>query len=181
VEIEARSSFGASRLIVERVDPSPEEAAMTTTLSERDWRIRLHVYRFFIEQGRPPAAGETADAFGVGEEEVREAYRRLHDAHALFLEPGTSGIRMANPLSAVETPFRVTVDGRTFFANCAWDSLGVPAMLGADATIEAVYTGADGTASPARYAIADGDLRGDDGVVHFPLPFRHWHDNLIDT
>ncbi len=104
---------------------------MATSLSERDWQIRLHIYEFFVEHQRPPTTAETAGAFGIAEDEARQAYRRLHDAHTLLLEPGTSDVRMANPLSAVETPYRVNVDGRTFFANCAWDSLGIPAMLGA--------------------------------------------------
>jgi hypothetical protein len=154
---------------------------MAAPLSARDWQLRLHIYRFFVAQARPPAVSETAGAFGMAEGDVRDAYRRLHDAHALFLEPGTSRIRMANPLSAVETPFRVTVNDRTLFANCAWDSLGIPAMLGTDATIAAVYTGPDGSETPAHYAVVAGALRGDDGIVHFPLPFRRWDDDLLHT
>ena len=154
---------------------------MAAPLSDRDWHIRLHIYRFTVEQTRPPTAFETAAAFEMSLDGARGAYQRLHDAHTLFLQPGTTDVRMANPLSGIATPFRVTVDGRTLFANCAWDSLGIPAMLGGDATIEAVYTGADGSETPARYAIVNGALRGDDGIVHFPLPFRRWYDDLIHT
>ena len=111
---------------------------------------------------------------------MQEIYQRLHDGHAFYLEPGSSNVRMANPLSVVPTPYRVTVNGRTLHANCAWDSVGIPAMLHADVIIESVYTTADGD-QPARYAIVDGDLTGDDGLVHFPVPFRHWYDDLIHT
>ena len=154
---------------------------MATLLSERDWQIRLYIYQFIVTQTQPPTAFETAAAFRTSLDDARETYQRLHDAHTLFLEPGTTDVRMANPLSGIATPFRVTVASRTLFANCAWDSLGIPAMLGADATIEAVYTGADGSQTPAHYAIVNGALRGDDGVVHFPLPFRRWYDDLIHT
>jgi hypothetical protein len=154
---------------------------MDTALSERDWQIRLHIYRFFVEQTRPPTTSETAATFDMSEDEARQAYQRLHDAHTLLLEPGTTEVRMANPLSAVPTPYRVTVDGRTYYANCAWDSLGVPAMLDRDATIETTYTEADGSGAPAHYAIVGGELRGDDGIVHFPLPFRRWYENQIHT
>jgi hypothetical protein len=154
---------------------------MAASLSERDWQIRLHIYEFFVEHSRPPTTAETAGAFGMAETDASQAYQRLHDAHTLLLEPGTTGVRMANPLSAVPTPYRVTVNGRSLYANCAWDSLGIPAMLGADATIEAVYTDAEGSGRPARYAVVDGSLRGDDGIVHYPLPFRRWYDNLIHT
>lgn len=151
---------------------------MATILSERDWQVRLYIYHFFVERTRPPTTAETAQQFAVPEADARAAYQRLHDAHALFLQPGTTDVRMANPLSAVETAYPVAVHGRTLFANCAWDSLGIPAMVGADATIETTYTGTD---LPARYAIEAGELRGDDGLVHFPLPFRRWYDNLIHT
>ncbi len=154
---------------------------MAASLSERDWQLRQHIYQFLVEHTRPPAIGETAVVFAMTEDEARSAYQRLHDAHTLFLEPGTTEVRMANPLSAVATPYRVTVNGRTLFANCAWDSLGIPAMLGADASIESVYTSADGSYTPAQYAIVNGTLGGDDGIVHFPLPFRRWYDDLVHT
>lgn len=153
---------------------------MAGPLTERDWQVRLHVYHYCVEHGRPPSAAEAAPAFDMSEEEMRAAYQRLHDGHALFLEPGTSDVRMANPLSGVPTPYRVRVNDRRLYANCAWDSLGIPAMLHTDAEIEAVYTAADGD-EPAHYAVVNGELRGDDGLVHYPLPFRHWYDDLIHT
>src|SRR5690242_9271760 len=102
-----------------------------TAVNEQDWHIRLYVYRFFVEHERPPAYAETAHACGLADGAARAAYRRLHAAHALFLAPGSDAIRMANPLSAVPTAYRVHVQGRRLYANCAWDSLGIPAMLGA--------------------------------------------------
>lgn len=151
------------------------------TLSDRDWQIRAAVYEFFVEHARPPEPAEIAGAFGIDEAEARRAYQRLHDGHAVYLDPGTANIRMANPLSAVPTAFYVTVDSRRLYANCAWDSLGIPAMLHIDAVIDGAYTNADGRADPARYAVAAGELRGDDGLVHFPLPFRRWYDDLVHT
>jgi hypothetical protein len=150
-----------------------------TTLSEQDWQIRLHVYRFFVEQARPPTYSETAEHFGIAPEDGRAAYHRLNDAHAFFLNPGTDEIRMANPLSAVPTPYHVRASGVDLYANCAWDSLGIPAMLDVDARIEAAHPG---SAEPVRYAVESGKLNAPDGLlVHFPIPFRHWYDDLIHT
>jgi hypothetical protein len=145
---------------------------------ERDWQIRLHIYAVFVEQGCPPSCAETARHFGIAEHEARAAYHRLHAAHALFLEPGTDNIRIANPLSAIPTDYRVTVNGRMRYANCAWDSLGIPAMLHADAVIDAEDTL---TGEPVRYRVERGRLHADGGLVHFPLPFRRWYDDLIHT
>lgn len=147
-------------------------------LSEQDWRIRLAIYRVFAENGRPPTFAEMARQFDIPDEEARQAYKRLHHSHALFLEPDTDTIRMANPLSAVPTQYRVYVKGRWLWANCAWDSLGIPAMLHADARIEAVFAHSGEAAS---YAIEAGTLTASGGVVHFPLPFRRWYDDLIHT
>lgn len=146
--------------------------------TDRDWDIRLFIYQFFIEQALPPEIDETAEQFGISSDEARDAYRCLHDAHTIFLEPGTHSIRIANPLSAVPTDYRVEVGNRWLYANCAWDSLGVPAMLGSDARIEAREAH---SREVIEYAIEDGELKGDGGLVHFPIPFRHWYDDLIHT
>lgn len=147
-------------------------------LNEGDWAIRHHVYRFFVENERPPSAAESAEQFHLSPAKARQAYQRLHEAHAFFLEPGTHDIRMANPLSAVETPFVVYINGRRLYANCAWDTLGIPAMLHADAHIEAVVSP---SGDRVTYAIDNGELVAPDALVHFALPFRQWYDNLIHT
>lgn len=151
---------------------------MATALTDQDWQIRLAIYRFFVEHERPRSVAEAAAALDLEPETVRSAYHRLHRGHAILLGAGTDGVRMANPLSAVPTPYRVQVNERSLYANCAWDSLGIPAMLSSDARIEATIN--DG--EPVRYAIAGGELRADDRfVVHFPLPFRDWYNDLIHT
>jgi hypothetical protein len=66
---------------------------------------------------------------------VEASWRRLHDAHALVLQP-SGEIRMANPFSAVPTPHRVHAAGRSWFANCAWDAIGICAALHTDGDIE---------------------------------------------
>lgn len=151
------------------------------TLSDQDWQIRLAVYRFFVDHARPPAPVEIAGSFGIDEAGARAAFQRLHDGHAFYLNPGTTDIRMANPLSAMATAFRVSVAGQRLYANCAWDSVGIPAMLHADAEVDGAYTNAEQRLDPARYAIVAGELRGDEGLVHFPLPFRRWYDDLVHT
>jgi hypothetical protein len=147
-------------------------------LNEQDWAIRLHVYRFFVENERPPTFEETAEHFNLTPDEARLAYHRLHDGHAFFLDPGTDRIRMANPLSAVETPFVVRVNGKRLYANCAWDTLGIPAMLHADAQIEAMYSP---SGERVTYTIESGKLIAPDVLIHFALPFRHWYDDLVHT
>lgn len=149
------------------------------SLSEQDWDIHLSLYQHFVEHGTPPTFSQTARHFAIPDEAAREAYHRLNAGHAIFLEPGTDMIRMANPLSAVPTAYQVQVKGKRLYANCAWDSLGIPAMLKADARIQAILPD---TTQTIAYAITGGELSADPGlVVHFPLPFRRWYDDLVDT
>jgi hypothetical protein len=149
------------------------------TLSEEDWQVRLFVYNFFVEQGRLPSTQETATHFKLSLTEAEAHYLRLNAAHAFFLNPGTFEVRMAHPLSAIPTDFLVRIDGKQLWANCAWDSVGIPAMLGLDADIEASNSL---TGEQIHYAIRNGILQADaDLVVHFPLPFTAWYDDLVYT
>ena len=147
-------------------------------LSERDWTIRLYIYQFFVENTHPPTVLDVAAQFDLPLEDVRQTFHRLNDAHLIFLNPGTDAIRIANPLSAVPTSFKVHVGSQTLYANCAWDMLGIPAMLHADAQIEAVYAPSQ---QPVSYAIENGILKAGADLVHFAVPFNQWHDDLIHT
>jgi alkylmercury lyase-like protein len=153
------------------------DEAVSDQQDERDWSVRLFVYQFLVEHERPPTSEETALALGVSDEQARAAYRSLHRRHALFLEPGTLDVRMAHPFSARPTPFRVHVGAHAYYANCAWDMLGIPAALHADARIDAVYPD---TGEAASVSVVIDDVHGD-GAVYFSLPFRQWYDDLIFT
>ena len=149
------------------------------TLTNTDWDIRLYVYKLLAEGGFAPDADAISAIFGISPEEALRALQRLHDAHALVLSPGSSDILMANPLSATPTDYRVVVGETVLYANCAWDSLGIPAMLGADALIETRHPL---TGLPIEYAVAANQFRGcRDCLVHFAHPFRHWYDDIVDT
>ena len=101
-------------------------------MNDFDLDVRRHVYSSFARDGRPPTSAETATALGVDQADVDSSYRRLHDAHALVLHPGTTEVWMANPFSAIETPHVVESGGRSWYGNCAWDGLAIPAALHAD-------------------------------------------------
>jgi hypothetical protein len=137
-------------------------------MDELGLRVRNEVYDAFVREGRAPTAAETAEALGLAPEEVEAVFSRLHDAHALVLQPGSREIRMLNPFSAVETPHRVEAGGRTWFANCAWDALGIPAALHADGLVE---SRCPDCGEPLELQVRDGELvRGAELLVHFVVP-----------
>ena len=143
------------------------------------WDIRAFVYRHFADTTHAPNVDEAAARFALTHEEVASAYEALHERHAFFLNPGTrDNILMANPFSGVETPFRVHANGKTYFANCAWDSLGIPAALHADADIEAVCAQ---SGQPINLHVQKGQVSKSDVLVHFQVPFERWYDDLVFT
>ena len=144
-----------------------------------DLQIRNHVYAAFVGEGRAQTTDETAAALELAEDEVAAAYRRLDDAHALVLDPGTDEIRMLNPFSAVETPHRVEAGGRSWFANCAWDALGIPASLQTDGSVSSECPDCG---EPLGLDVRGGELvRGADLLVHFVVPARRWWDDIAFT
>ena len=139
-------------------------------IDERDLALRNDIYRRFVELGRAPTFAELdAD---------EAALRRLHDAHAIVLEPDRPEIRMANPFSAVPTPHRVQARGRSWYANCAWDAFGIPAALGVNGHVS--------SACPDCGAAIEIDVVEqrpvpDEHVVHLLVPARRWWDDIVFT
>jgi hypothetical protein len=142
------------------------------------WEIRAYIYQHFAETTRAPLVEETASRFGLTHEQAASAYEELQRGHAIILQPGTHDIQMAWPFSGVETPFHVHADDKTYFANCAWDSLGIPAALHTDAEIKAVCAQ---SGEAIRIIVTGKQVSGSDALVHFLVPFQSWYDDLPFT
>jgi hypothetical protein len=150
-------------------------------VNDLELRVRNQVYAAFVRDGEAPSAHETGLALGLATHTVAEAYRRLHDARALVLEPGGDGeqIRMLHPFAVTATVHRVESGGRSWFANCAWDALGVPAALHRDGT---VYSECADCGEPLEVEVREGRLvRGPDLLVHILVPARRWWDDIVFT
>ena len=105
----------------------------------------------------------------------------LHRRHMIVLDdrPQFEGeIRMALPFSAHPTEHVVAAGERSWWANCAWDSLAIVAALGIDADITSAWTD---TQQPVELSIADGDLADSAGLVHFAVPAARWWDDIVET
>jgi hypothetical protein len=129
-------------------------------------------YRRFVELGRAPTPDEVGDP-----DEVRDAWRRLHDAHALVLD-GDGAIRMANPFSAVPTPYRVEAAGRSWYANCAWDAFGICAALHVDGRIDATCPDCG---EPIAVEVRDERPDDESLVFHCLVPAAQWWDDIVFT
>jgi hypothetical protein len=151
---------------------------METIITEFDLKIRYQIYRFFADQYRAPSYQEIAVLLNADKEEVRDSFHKLHERHMIFLEYGVDTIRMANPFSAIPTKFKVKSGQKEWWANCAWDSLGIAAALKIDVQIQAYYPDIQGT---VELRMENGMVDGKNHVVYFPLPFSQWYDDLVFT
>lgn len=94
-----------------------------------DTAVKVAIYQATAETGAPPSQAEVARRVSAPMADVRQAYERLAASRLLVLEADRATIRMAPPFSGVPTQHQVTVGGIRYYANCAWDALGVPAAL----------------------------------------------------
>lgn len=147
-------------------------------MDEGDLRLRNVTYRLFVEHGDAPTSAEVAVALGWDPARVVAGWRRLHDAHALVLQPGNDAIRMANPFSAVPTPFRVRAAGRWWYANCAWDAFGVCAALGVDGRIETACPDCD---DPITIDVTNALPDDETLLFHSIVPAANWWDDIVFT
>jgi uncharacterized protein YjhX (UPF0386 family) len=119
-----------------------------------DTEVKLSLYRSIAETARIPSAEEVAKAAMASIEDVLSVFERLQQKRLLVSEPGDPGrIRMAPPFSGIKTSFLVAVAGKSYYANCVWDALGIPAALHQDGIVH----GSDGhTGEPILLEVQDG-------------------------
>jgi hypothetical protein len=143
-------------------------------LTELDRDVRLALFDLFVELGQAPEPEAVAVRASVTVEEVRPSYERLHDQRVIVLGPSSRDVWMANPFSAIPTPFRARIGERSWFGNCIWDGLGICAMLGGEGAVDAQCPDCGGRLS---VAVDKGRVHGD-GVAHFLVPAAHFWDDI---
>ena len=143
-----------------------------------DQQIRAYVYDALFTQGSIPTAAAIAAGLACQPADVVTAFHRLAQGHVIVLQRDSDEILMANPFSAVPTPFQVEVDGGVYWGNCVWDALGILAMLKRDGRVLASC----GDCNDAMtITVSNGAVVDPPGVAHFSVPAKHWWDNIIFT
>ena len=140
--------------------------------------LRNETYGLIPVLGRVPTRAEVAATTGIDDGTVGAAWQRLHDAHALVLEPMTGEIRMANPFSGVATPYQVHAGGRDWFANCAWDAFGICAALDVDGVIG---TACPDCGEPVSCSVLGRQPDDPDLLFHCFVPAAAWWDDIVFT
>lgn len=147
-------------------------------MEQDDKRLKTTIYQHFRATARPPAVAQLARQLDLSPDEVKAGLARLFTSRVLVLEADGVTIRMAPPFSAVPTQHRVTVEGRDYFANCAWDALAIPAALKARGT---VYSRCERSGEPLRLDVHLDVPPPSDWLFHCPVPAEHWWKNIVFT
>jgi hypothetical protein len=137
--------------------------------------VKLAVYRLTAEHGSPPAQAAVAEAVGAPLADVRAAYETLARARLLVLGADRATIRMAPPFSGVPTRHRVTVAGVRYFANCAWDALGIPAALHQPGLVESECAE---SRAPLRLEIGPDGPPLSSWLFHCLVPAALWWEDI---
>jgi hypothetical protein len=143
-----------------------------------DTRVKLAVYHHLAETGRPPRLEEVAERVDSDVQTVLESYPRLRAQRLLVLEGDGHSIRMASPFSGVPTQHTVEADGIQYYANCAWDALGIVAALHKTAI---VHSRCEQSGEPFHLKV---DIHGpepSDWLFHCLVPAAQWWDDIVFT
>jgi hypothetical protein len=141
--------------------------------------VKLAIYRTFAETTHAPSVADVAQQLGARVEDVQHAFGELHQKRLLVPEPSDpTHIRMAPPFSGVPTSFKVIVGTKTYFAPCAWDSIGICAALHDDGMVR---TNDAHTREPINVVVRDGAPKPTPCVIHFAVPAAHWWDDIVYT
>ena len=143
-----------------------------------DTSVRQAVYQHFASTGQAPSLAQVAAGLGCGEDDVRACYTRLRANRVLFLEPDGETIRMAPPFSGVPTPHTVEAGGQTYFANCAWDALGIAAALHREVV---VHSSCGQSAAPLHLRVGRDGPEPSQWVFHCQVPAARWWADLVFT
>lgn len=138
--------------------------------------IRVHVYDHLLAHGVPPSSGEIAEHFGVSPAEVLQTLGTMKIGKAILVHPETGEIWMAGPFASAPTQYKVIGRDATWWANCAWDMLGVASLVREPVRIETHCTDCG---DPMYFDVAaSNETMRDDALVHFLVPARRWYDDI---
>jgi len=139
---------------------------------------KLAIYEHFAATGGRPSVHDIAARVGVTVPRALGTFRRLREQRVLVLDADGESIRMAPPFSGVPTQHRVTAAGVSYFANCAWDALGVPAALRRPAT---VHSRCEQSLELLELTVSTDGPEPSDWLFHCVVPAATWWDDIVYT
>jgi alkylmercury lyase len=100
----------------------------TTLMAQHERRLHWSLIDAVLETGSVPPAPVLAARLETSEDDIASELRSLAVADYLALD-ASGQVACLYPFSTTPTPHVVVIDGRSRYAMCAIDALGIPAML----------------------------------------------------
>jgi hypothetical protein len=138
--------------------------------------LRSYVYDTIFARGLPPKLAQIATRFGTSVSSARRSIAGINIGKTILAHPVTGEIWMAGPFAAEPTDHVVRGARTTWFANCAWDMLGVAALVKEPVS---AYAKCTDCGEPMSMSVdPDRGVVDPVGVVHFLLPAREWYRDI---
>ena len=155
---------------------------MKNLTSDLPQLVRKFVYDHFVEYSRAPHFEEIITKFKITKKKLIETLDTLEQHRSLIRITGTQRILMAWPFSNIPTSYQTKLEkGKSYYANCAWDSIGIHVLLQLPVKIKAYCFHC---ADPIILTLQNEQILEKipkDVLIHFSKPIAKWYDNIIDT
>ena len=139
-------------------------------MNRLDRNVRAEVYRQLVEGSDPVDSESIAGQLDLQVGDVTDSLNRLENEHRLALDGDM--VRIANPFSGVPTDYTTVVEGRSWFANCAWDGLAILGLFG-DGLVRR-----EGT--ELIWEVRAGEVTPE-GLIHLRVPAAKFWDDIVFT
>lgn len=144
--------------------------------TETDVQVKLAIYREFADSGRAPSCDRVAARTGLSTDQVRDAFQSLRSQRLLVVEPDGRTILMAPPFSAVPTHHRVESGGVEYYANCAWDALGILAALKRPGRVRSRCAQ---SGEPLDLVVSENGPEPSTWLFHCLVPAARWWEDIV--
>ncbi len=145
-------------------------------LGAEDEAVRGALTRAIARLGHAPSVADLSHELSRPPAEIEISLRRLADAHALLLHPGTIRPWVVHPFALSPGSCWVETAKGGYWANCLYCACGIAAALKCDAHI---HTRHGGEAPAVMFEVAKGGLRDTGDIFHLSTPAARWWDNVI--
>ena len=140
--------------------------------------LHYTIIRHIIDHGFAPDISSLAQTLQSTEDQITQTLYELQDYHGVVLHPTEPKIWVIHPFALMPTNFLVQSPKGKWWANCAWCSLGLAALLNEDLTITTCIGAYD---EQVRIHILNGEVQEKNLYVHFPIPMKKAWDNVVYT
>ncbi len=137
--------------------------------------LRVFIYDWIVSHGAPPTSVEIGERMGVPADVAKQEVASLNIGKTVLRHPVSGEIWMAGPFAAGRTSYRVHGARVSWWANCAWDALGIAAIVHEKVIIEGACADCG---EPMRIRASHRDGVQGSGIIHLLLPVRDWYRDI---